>query len=239
MKLFNLLCIKISFLLLVLIFSDPGHAEKDWNQYIPVMGQIIHADIMEIQSSGELEKLAEKLQEGLKKNPEWALEYMKSAPKGHPLPYHENLGLTKQEYTKMMKLSQTEGSLSLKKSETLDITFEALKDGRIKIVTNKDSALNNVILSEKEAETSFGNLTDVSDINNQNPNAITGPWKGIKWSKNTFDEQTMSGETIQFCIGKLTESKNKGIIYYDGKILKGSGTLPMQFTHILFFPLAK
>lgn len=243
MKLFRALYSKLSLIFLALSFSNAGYAEKgsekDWKQYLPVTGQTIQADIMEIQSPEEFEKLAAKLQGGLKKNPAWALEFVGSIPKGQPLPYHENLGLTKQEHAQMLELTQKQGTLNLKKSGTIDITFEPLTDGRIKILTNENSALNNLIISAKEVETRFGNLIDVSDINNQDPKAITGPWKGVKWGKNTVDQKTMVGESIQFCIGKRDDNKDQGIIYYDGKILQGYTTPPTQFTQVLFFPLAK
>jgi hypothetical protein len=65
MKLSRLLFSKLSLLFLILSFSKAACAGdvKDWKQYIPVTGKAIQADIMEVQSSQELEKLATKLQE--------------------------------------------------------------------------------------------------------------------------------------------------------------------------------
>jgi hypothetical protein len=231
---------KLCHLFLVLSFSIAGcagnTAPKDWTQYIPVTAKPIQADIMEIGATEEFQKLALKLQEALKKHPQWSLKFVSSTPKGQPLPYHENLGLTRQEHARMQELAQ--GGLSIRKIGTIDITFQPLADGRMKIVTKEDSALNNLVISPEKVNTSWGDLTAVKDIHNQDPKAPTGPWKGIKWATNTMNKQTMEGQIIQFCIGKC-DNKDQGIIYYDGKIFKGSTTPPTQFTHVLFFPLSK
>ena len=241
------LSMKFALLFLALSFTQGVQAEKvsekDWKQYLPVTGKSIQADVMQIKTSDELEKLADKIKEGMRKNPEWALEFMRSAPKGQPLPYHENLGLTKNEYERMLELSQNQGGISLQKNGTIPLTFEPLPDGRIQILSTKDSLLSNLVISTDKISTdkvvtSFGDLTNVSEINNQDPNAITGAWKGIKWSKETINEEKMTGESIQFCIGKI-EGKAVGIIYYDGKVLNGLKKPPMQFSQIIFFPLAK
>lgn len=236
MKLFA----KLSLVLLALSLTQPGYAEKisekDWKQFIST-GTKIQGDVMQVRASDEIEKLATKMKEAMKKNPEWAIEFMSSAPEGQPLPYNEKMGLTKKEYERLLELSQTQGAVSMQKTGAVDFTFEPLSDGRIKIVSS-NSLLNNIVISTDKVVTSAGDLTDAKEINNQDPNAITGAWKGVKWSKESVNEKTMTGESIQFCIGKL-EGKNQGIIYYDGKILKGTTAPPAQFSQIVFFPLAK
>lgn len=234
------LSIKLALLFLALSFTQAGHAEKvsekDWKQFISVTGKKIQGDVMQVKASDELDKLATKMKEAMKKNPEWALAFMNSSPDGQPLPYHENLGLTKKEFERMMELSQSQGAVSLQKTGTVDFTFEPLPDGRVKIVANKGSILHNIIISTNKVETNVGALTDVKEINNQDPNAITGAWKGVKWSTESVNEKTMTGESIQFCIGKI-EGKNQGIIYYDGKVLKGTTSPPSLFSQVIFFPL--
>lgn len=241
MTLLRHLVSKLSPLLLLLSFATAGYTENaktiDWKSYIPVTEKAVQADIMEIQSFEELNALAAKLQNAMKQNPKWAEEYIRCSPKGKPLPYHENLGLTQQEYKRLLTLTQKEGGLTLTKSGTIDIVFQPLKDGSIKISTKEGFPLNNIIISDKGVEIDSGHLTTITMINNLDEKAITGPWKGVKWGKDTVDMTTLVGEKIQFCLGK-TVHKNQGIIYYDGKILKGSTTPPTQFTHILFFPLS-
>ena len=235
--------LKTLFLLsLMFSISSVGHAGdvvvKDWKQYIPVTGETIQADIMELQSSEEFKEYAIKLKTSLKAKPEWASKFLSSVSEGQPLPYHKNLGLTEQEYVRMQELSQKQGAMTLKKSETIDVVFEQLTDGRVRILTKKDSVFNNLIISSEKVDTRWGSLTDVAQINNSKSSVVaTGPWRCIRWKKNIIDPQTMNIEDIKFSIGR-SENKDQGVIYYNGTILKGSANHPVQFTYILFFPLS-
>ena len=62
------------------------------------------------------------------KNPDWFREYSTDAKPGVPLPYHENLGLTQDEYTKYIELWDQRKMQPVPKGEVA-IRLEQAKEG--------------------------------------------------------------------------------------------------------------
>ena len=69
------------------------------------------------------EILSYKMMMGVQSNQEWYIEYVKTIPDGATMPYHENLGLTEEEYEELLGLYD-KVSISSTAEGTLDIVHE-------------------------------------------------------------------------------------------------------------------
>ena len=68
------------------------------------VNKAVKGDVGTVVPPKEISKYITKVQAAAKANPEWHKEFAKEATPGIPLPWHENLGLTKEEYDEYIKL---------------------------------------------------------------------------------------------------------------------------------------
>lgn len=92
----------VSAFMLFLIVLPTFSQELD--QYLPKSG-VIHGDVMAIGTSPEMESLAQKIQAAAATNPGWFAQYAAQHQGSGVLPYHENLGVSKEEYQRFLLLS--------------------------------------------------------------------------------------------------------------------------------------
>ena len=64
----------------------------------------VSGEVGAIMPPEEINKYIAKVKAASKANPEWYAAYAKEAKPGIPLPWHENLGLTKEDYEAYLKL---------------------------------------------------------------------------------------------------------------------------------------
>jgi hypothetical protein len=170
---------------------------------------------MELKAPPRLEELMKRLQEAAAKDPDWWLAHIQKAKKGEPLPYDERLGLTKAEYEEMSDLDK---KMTLGKVKTAKVRVS--REGQRSVLSFGDElpGLKEVVLDLKAdtVTTSFGVTTDRSEIKASEGQKATGPWDGIQWKLQKFEEQPMRATSVKFALGKLKES-GRGILYYDVK----------------------
>lgn len=185
----------------------------------------------------ELEVIVAKFQKAIAKDPEWFMEHTKSVPEGQPMPYDPKMGITQAEYQQILSMSK---KMKLVKGKSVKLTFTSLSDNKVKITTDDlQNPLNDIVIGDKEmgVTTRYGQLTEFHTINNADPNAITGPWKGVQWSIQSSEKDLKEkgfSMNIKFAIGEL-ENKKQGIIYYN--VLDLDDKHKDQFDYILFYPL--
>lgn len=212
---------------------------NSWNAYIPLNKQL-KVKVMQLGSSTEIKQITQKMQNGIMKHPQWFQSYIKDLKPGQMMPYHANLGLTKNEYKKFLAETTHPG---LKQIGTLDILFQQENNGDIKIKTEQKSPLNGLIINQTSVDTPFGKATKYTAINNLDKNSPTGPWQGVQWNLSDFDEKLIKknifeakGKEIKFAIGRLANT-GEGILYYDVKDFDIPAGKRIQISYIIFYPL--
>src|SRR6476646_1910045 len=77
--------------------SLTGDIKTDLEILLPKGNHIV--DIMDgVKQTPRQTALMKKFQDAIAKNYDWFTDYVKDIPAGELLPYHENLGMTKEEY---------------------------------------------------------------------------------------------------------------------------------------------
>ena len=195
----------------------------------------VRANIGIIAPPPEIEKFIAKVETAARKKPEWFKEYTKSAKPGEPLPYHEDLGLTKEEYDEYISLwaqrefkSTAEVMIVLR--ETLGNTWTLTASGEAGIIsTLRYNPEKDIVRSPN------GVLERLEDIKAE-ATSILGAWSGHEWR---FEEETSFGKTKEnFAIGRYDE-KGFGLVIYRVQEISSEGSRLLDKSLVIRFALGK
>lgn len=195
----------------------------------------VKANIGLVVPPAEIDKFMAKVEIAARKNPEWFKEYSAAAKPGVPLPFHENLGLTKEEYDEYIALwakrefkPTEEVILVLRK--TIGDTWTLTATGSAGVIST---------LRYNPSKDSFhspgGDLNRLKDINTDE-NHILGAWTAKEWR---FQENSLLGLTkLNFAVGKFNKGEF-GIIIYHAQEISPKGSRVHDKSIVLRFPLGK
>lgn len=218
-----------------------GNIQSDLRTLLP--NTKVKADIMDgvLQSPRQVE-LTKRFQTAIKENYDWFLEYMKTIPKGEPMPYNAKLGLTKEEYTELIGFMNNVEVVSTGKEDI----FIQIKDDFIRFKSyNKLAAFDSLMIDLKKNIVIFGQykmvFADTLNITTDQ-NGLKSKWTGYSWRfedpknldiSNLKNQSTLKMIHYKFTIGQL-EKNGKTYMSLKGREVKG-GTktidfeLPVQF----------
>ena len=181
----------------------------------------------------EIDKYVAKVSASARKNAEWFKEFSAKAKPGVPLPYHENLGLTKEEYDEYLKLwNQRE----FKATEEVQLLLRESSD-KSWTISATGSASTLATLRYHPASDTFrspnGKLARLEDINAP-ADSILGAWKGREWR---FSEETSLGSTKEnIALGSTADGKH-GMLVYRVQELTASGTRLLDKSLVIRFQM--
>lgn len=146
----------------------------------------VEIEFLDIRMSTRGQELAAKMQAALASKKAWWLNYVKeSSELGEPLPYHANIGLTKNEYDEFLQASENQ-----KVAETgikWKCKFTVSGGGMFIIVPvgHQSATLRSIRISFRD------NAAFASDVSLGQPqwrarrakDSALGPWRGYLWKK--------------------------------------------------------
>jgi len=226
----------MKFLYVILLLASPLGAEVPkvfaglLEKEVPV-----RASIGIVVPPPEIEKFIAKVETSARKNPEWFSKYTKDSKPGAPLPFHENLGLTKEEYDEYLVLwakrefkSTSEIMLVLRESLGKTWTITGSGDAGI-ISTLRYDPAKDVVRSPN------GELKRIEDIK-ADASSILGAWSGREWR---FEEETSLGKTKEnFAIGQY-DGKGFGLVVYRVQEISSEGSRLLDKSLVIRFQLGK
>ena len=197
----------------------------------------VAGEVVAVVPPKELQKYMDQVQEAAKANPDWYIEYDKQKKPGVPLPYHENLGLTKEEYADYLALwDQRE--------------FKPVRDGKVSLrlespdenewrITANGIAFPIALLRYDPAKDVMrspnGVMNRLTDIDTTEK-SLLGAWTGHEWK---FEEKTsISSLKENFAIG-VRKDRDFGIIIYRIREVSSAGTLLLDKRLVIRFPVPK
>jgi hypothetical protein len=190
------------------------------------------ADIMAIgmepDKAMELNKISAKMRAKMMEKQEWFASYSSENMKdGEALPYHENFGITEEEYNKILTAQD-----HMKLIKQGDSPVEVSRSGD-KLIVKAGSTENfqEIVfdLKKNTVQTPFGELPYGDQIKASENQTVTGPWNGHVWEIDegnvdspeditSMDENTAI-KTVSLYTGKMEET-GESLIYIRYKELK-------------------
>ena len=211
--------------------SGTASAGDDITNYLP-KDDVIHGRVMELAAPREIQVLAQKLQAAVQNDQEWFQAFVAENAEVRPLPYHPRLGLTEVEYQRMLALAEV---VEMQQIGSVTLTVKHLKDGGVELVSQGEpTPLNEVRLYPVKGfvETGYGDLNEISEINQSNADSATGRWIGTQWKKSQQSSDKLLA--VKLAIGKRTDHGD-GIIYYDVK--NYAPGVAEAYSYVLLYPL--
>ena len=184
---------------------------KVFGQYL-LLDTVTKGEVVVVMPPREISKYVAKVEEAAVAKPEWFKEYSAKAKPGVPLPFHENLGLTKEEYAKYIELWNQRKMQPVPKGEVA-IRLEEVKDGEWAVrVSGLGTPVSLLRYHEKsdEVRSTNGMMKRLEDIN-ADADSILGAWTGHEWKY--LDESILGKTKENFAIGKLADGKTGLLIY--------------------------
>ena len=193
----------------------------------------VRAHIGMVVPPSEIDKHVAKVETAARQNPEWFEEYSTSSPPGSPLPFHENLGLTRAEYDDYIALwrkrefrSVEEVMLLLRKNS--DDTWSITASGEAGILTTLRYHPEKDIFRSPNGE--LERIEDIQAV----PDSILGEWSGPEWR---FEEETSFGQTKEnIAFGRFADDKH-GLVVYRVQEVSSEGTRLMDRSLVIRFAL--
>lgn len=158
----------------------------------------------------EINRYIAKVQAAAKNDPEWYREYAKNAKPGIPLPWHEKLGLTKEDYADYLKLWDQR---QFKAVQQVVLRLEEPKPGEWMIRASGVGMSISLLRYNPESgnfRSPNGELKRIEDID-ATERSILGAWEGREWRYEQKTEFISTKENI--ALGKYKDGKKCLLIY--------------------------
>ncbi|MFM2221666.1 MAG: hypothetical protein RLZZ553_1414 [Verrucomicrobiota bacterium] len=182
--------------------------------------QPVRAEIVVVIPPSDIEKYISKVEQAAQKDPKWFAEYSKNTNPGVPLPFHEKLGITKQEYDEYLALW---AKRELKPAQEVSLLLRKGSDQRWNIVASDSAAVVSSLRyssQDDQWKSTNGIMSRLDDIK-ADANSILGEWSGKEWR---FEEETsLSKIKENLAIGQ-TGDKKYHLIVYRAQELTSTGT---------------
>lgn len=188
-----------------------------WGQEVPALlkgflklDQPVRAEAIVVLPPPEIAKYIGKVEQAAAKDQKWFQEYSKDTKPGIPLPFHEKLGLTKEEYDEYLALW---AKREFKVAQEITLLLRKGSEGRWNIIASGAAgAVSTLRYSDKDDnwKSTNGIMTSIPDIK-ADPLSILGAWTGKEWR---FEEETsLSKLKENFAIGITADNKYHLLVY--------------------------
>ncbi|MBB5352295.1 hypothetical protein HNR46_002538 [Haloferula luteola] len=198
-------------------------------------GKLVKGATIAVVPPKELDKYLDIVETAARKNPEWFAEHSKKSAPGVPLPYHENLGLTKKEYEEYLAIWATR---EFRAVEPIVLRLTTTDDGMWKITTAGGAFPISTLKYDPKKDVMVspnGELERLEDVAAEK-DSILGAWTGHEWR---FQEETSLGKTKEnFAIGQTADGVY-GMLVYRIQEVSAEGTPLYDNSIVIRFPLGE
>lgn len=194
---------------------------------LPPAGEY-RAEMLEMAMPPEAEAVEARMKAAMARRPEWLEKHLaehKDLKPGEPLPYHEKMGITKQEYQLFL---DSEDKLMVRKIGEVTVIVKEATDGAVGISIKGAQLPVNVFSFSKDGKEmmcKFGSTKKREKIDQKDPHAAMGKWIGTQWLIEE-GELNLKAETdytyLKFAAGKDSQGRRvlylRAVIRLDGEV---------------------
>lgn len=195
----------------------------------------VRASIGVVMPPPEIEKYIVKVEAAARKDPEWFREFTASAKPGTPLPFHEKLGLTQEDYEDYLALWAAREFKPTK--EVMLMLRETFGETWTLTASSEADSLSTLRYNPKKDifRSPNGELKRLEDIQ-ADAESILGAWTGKEWR---FEEDTGLGKIKEnFAMGTMTGT-GFGLVIYRAQEISTEGSRLLDKSLVIRFALGK
>lgn len=173
-------------------------------------GDVVSGEVGVVMPPEGINKYITSVRDSAKADPAWHKEYAKKAQPGVPLPWHEKLGLTKEEYADYLKLW---GEREFQVIHQVTLTLEEAKADEWMIRVSGVGMPVTLLRFDKKSgsfRSPNGELQRIKDVDAA-AETILGAWKGQEWKYESVTDFISTKEN--FALGKFADGKHCLLIY--------------------------
>lgn len=196
----------------------------------------IRVALMQPEPSPHLAQLSRKMQEGIRKNPQWFMAEIQKVKPGQNIPYDPRLNLTREEYN---ALNHPAPQTQLRKVGSGTITIRSVGTRRVLTGDPKLFGLSGIEieLQRSTVKTPLGVLNTLTLVKANGGQSAEATWNGFAWKLDTMMHRETptqtTGTTAEFTIGKLVKSGRIQLTY---KAQQMNGGKPQSnFAYLLHY----
>jgi len=206
---------------------------KFLTKYLKAEGKFTKAAEGTVTPPKEILPYATKLRKAIAENQEWFKEHTKNLEENEKIPYHENLGMTEDEYKLYLDFWESRAFQAISQ---IDLRLEKQDDGNWKIrATGAGFPIQSLVFSEDDQKiTSLnGTLNRVADFS-ENKGSLLRAWSGQAWELTS--KNAISTTIENFSIGKI-ENENNGYMIYRLQEISPGGRRTYDKQLLIKFPI--
>ena len=194
------------------------------------------ADVMQPEPSPRLAQLSRKMQEGIRKNPQWFMAEIQKVKPGENIPYDARLNLTREEYS---LLNHPAPQMQLRRVGSGLITIRSLGTRRVLSGAGALFGLNGIEIDiqRQSVKTPLGVLNVPSGVKANAGQSADATWNGWTWKLDTMTRKETpsqtTGTTAEFTIGRLVKSGRIQLTYKAQQI--NGGKPQSNFAYLLHY----
>lgn len=199
--------------------------------YLPA-DKVVKGNIIAVLPPEGIKEYVDKVAAAAEADPEWYADFAGNAKPGVPLPFHENLGLTKEQYQKYRQLWSER---THKIIQPIELRLEALGGSWMIRFAAKDVDLTLLRYNAKDDvfDGIGGKMGRIEDVE-ADPETMLGAWTGQEWK---FQKENLLGRTREnFAIGKEKDGKH-GLILYRLQNINRKGKFLAYENLLIRFPI--
>ena len=181
--------------------GDPSQKESDWSDLLAPGTR--KCEVLDLQPSARLAPLMERFLAAGRANPDWFVAHAANSPPG-PLPWHPNLGFTRDEWSEYLRLLDSDIHLVTIGAGSLQIGSRG-RGQYVFLGEFEDLHEVTLNLSEQRVTTPLGNCTGFRPIEPR-PGQKFGQWRGFTCSHTEGDPRKYDAVEVSFSVGRLVES---------------------------------
>jgi hypothetical protein len=223
---------RASFLLAFWLIPALGGAAE-----VPPMEELlpqknVRADVMALGNSIRMQELDKKMQEAIASKREWWIEYIKANAEKRPLPHHENMGVTADEYAEYLQLGTKQ---TLEKVSEVQLLATKIPGGVQLRFDDMKNALQPIDFDFTAASvtTPLAKMTSPERRNSGPGGGLLGPHVAYSWSARTGTPESGTLTSVNVTIGRVLAT---GREFFQYKVLKVTEQKPeIQFETLLLY----
>jgi hypothetical protein len=192
----------------------------------------VQVDVMALRYPVRFEELSARMQKAIASHREWITQYVKDNADAGPLPYHENFGMSSEEYAEYLALGK---KATLEKTASVSLMVKQTKDGVQLRFDDTANALQPIEIDplKQTVDVPLAKMTSPAKRNSGSEGGLLGPHKSYTWSAREGTPESGTWQSVEFTLGIVIANGREFIQYKVHKLVNQKPAI--HFETILFF----